>query len=187
MARIWGSGITMITLQRWGGWSLSQCISMYSNPGVIPVKYTYINIHMGVFINGVTQNVWFIMEDPIEMDELGVPPLQETAIYIYIYLYVHNTGRGQNLWKLPYDWGSFPLLTGPPSYWQLSRLWLLDKSSVSRTSGWNMWAPKKWSLFCSYFYSTWYGVYTCCITTVLLYNVNIYIYILYTPYPDNYI
>ena len=32
-----------------------------------------------------TQNRWFIMENPIEMDDLGAPPLQETFIYIYIY------------------------------------------------------------------------------------------------------
>jgi Ni,Fe-hydrogenase I cytochrome b subunit len=49
---------------------------------------------MGVFINGVTQNVWFIMEDPIEMDELGVPPLQETAIYIYIYICMYIIRAG---------------------------------------------------------------------------------------------
>ena len=27
---------------------------------------------------------WFIMEHPIKMHNLGVPPFQETAIYIYI-------------------------------------------------------------------------------------------------------
>ena len=32
------------------------------------------------------------MEDPIEMDELGVPPLQETAIYIYICMYIIRAG-----------------------------------------------------------------------------------------------
>ena len=45
------------------------------------IMHIYIYMYMGVFINGgPPKSMVDFMENPIEMDDLGVPPFQETSI-----------------------------------------------------------------------------------------------------------
>ena len=62
--------------------------------------YIYIYIYGGFHQWGTPIDGWFIMENPITEDDLGVPLFLETTTYIYIYKY-HNMSQNIVLFISP--------------------------------------------------------------------------------------
>ena len=53
--------------------------------------YIYINIYKGIPKIGGLQHVWYILENLMKKDDLGVPPISGNShMYIHIYIYISN-------------------------------------------------------------------------------------------------
>ena len=96
------------------------CDPLFQQPQLLlwspfSVDVIYINLYTWVFPKiGVPQNEWFIMENPIKMDDLGVPLFLETSIYFCGSTTQTKKGRGaKELPKPP-----------PGNFWALSQ-WLV--------------------------------------------------------------